>query len=334
MKRVPERASVTPEEFHREILRAAQPVVLRGQVSDWPVVYAGRQSPEALCAYLQRFDVGRPVSAVHAPPSADGRFFYNAELTGFNFQQGPMTLATSLDYLLTCLNETRPPAFAVQGAPARANLPGFEDENPLTLLDEVEPRVWINNAAIVAAHHDPTENVACVVAGRRKFTLFPPEQIANLYMGPFEPTPAGATISMVCFENPDFERHPRFRDALDAGLEAELEPGDAIYIPYFWWHQVRSLERMNMLVNYWWSPPAEGRDAREALLHAMVAIRALPDAHRTAWRALFDHYVFEINGPPAEHLPPDRRGILGPMSPNTVRGVRAALARALVRPSD
>ncbi len=331
MKSVPERAPVTAGTFHQEILGAAQPVVLRSQVSDWPVVRAGRESPAALCGYLHRFDAGRPVSAVHAPPSANGRLFYNDELTGFTFQQGPTTLAMSLDYLLTCLDEARPPSFAVQGASARTNLPGFEAENALAILADVEPRIWINNAVTVAAHHDPTENVACVVAGRRKFTLFPPEQVANLYIGPFEPTPAGATISMVDFEKPDLERHPRFKDALDAGMEAILEPGDAIYIPYFWWHHVQSLEPMNMLVNYWWSSPTEGRDAREAMMHAMIAIRTLPDAQRTAWRALFDHYVFEINGPAGEHLAPGRRGILGAIAPDFVRSVRAALARALAR---
>ncbi len=59
-------------------------------------------------------------------------------------------------------------------------------------------------------------------------------------------------MSLVQLHAPDFDRFPRFREALDAAVTAELEAGDAIYIPPLWWHHVQSLEPFNLLVNYWW----------------------------------------------------------------------------------
>ena len=332
--RIPEREGVDERTFREEILPAARPVVLRGLVSQWPVVRAAGQSVEALCDYIKRFDRGHAAPTMTGPPTLQGRFFYNQDLSGFNFQQSSARIGAALDFLAAGALQAEPaPAFAIQSAPVRTSLPGFEIENPLALLDSsVEPRIWIGNRVVVAAHHDPSENIACVAAGRRRFTLFPPDQVANLYMGPFELTPAGATISMVDFDAPDLERYPRFARALEQALVADLGPGDAIYIPYLWWHHVRSLDPINMLVNYWWTPPAQGRGApRDALFHAMVAIKALPPAHREAWRAMFDHYVFEDDGPSAEHLPPARRGIQGVLDAPLLKELRIALGRALGR---
>jgi hypothetical protein len=333
MTPIPEVTGVTRRVFRDEILPAARPVVMRGLVADWPVVRAGKASATALADYIRRFDRGQTVPTMMGPAAIEGRFFYNQDLTGFNFQTGSARIGAALDFLLAKAAEERPPAFAVQSAPVRTGLPGFEAENRMALLDDaVEPRIWFGNQAVVAAHHDPSENIACIAAGRRRFTLFPPEQVANLYMGPFELTPAGATISMVDFAAPDLERYPRFAQAQAAALVAELEPGDALYIPYLWWHHVRSLERFNMLVNYWWTPPSQGRGApRDAFLHAILAYKALPEAHRQAWRAMFDHYVFQDDGPPGEHLAPRDRGLLDEMDAQSLREARAALGRTLTR---
>lgn len=329
---IPERAGVTPEIFRDEILPAGRPVIFRGLVRHWPVTQAALQSSDKLFDYLRRFDRGASVSTMFAPPSARGRFFYNDDLSGFNFQSGTSKIEGALDFLAKNAGNPEASALAVQSVPVRGHLPGFQEDNRMPLLeDSIEARVWLGNRVIVAAHHDPSENIAACVAGRRRFTLFPPEQLSNLYMGPFELTPAGATISMVDFDNPDFERFPRFAQALEAAVVADLEPGDALYIPYQWWHQVRSIEAVNMLVNYWWTPRQSRGAPRDAFLHAMLAIKDLPPTHRAAWRELFDHYVFQTEGPPVDYLAPERRGILGDMSPEEVRSVRTALSRALTR---
>jgi hypothetical protein len=325
--------AISAARFHDEFEAMGRPVVFRRLVRHWPVVQAGLRSAEALSDYLRRFDRGRPVGAMLGPPRINGRFSYSDDLGGFNFKRQTVKVSGAMDFLLSVAEDERPPAFAIQSAQVWQNLPGFESDNPMPLLDpEVEPRVWIGNRVTVAAHHDPSENIACVVAGRRRFTLFPPDQIGNLYIGPFERTPAGTTISLVDFDAPDLERFPRFAEAMAAAVEIDLEPGDALYIPYMWWHHVRSLEPVNMLVNYWWKPPAPTKDhPMDALLHAILTVRDLPEAHRRAWKAHFDHYVFEANGPAAAHLPDDRKGVLGDLDAEKVKSLREALQKGLDR---
>jgi hypothetical protein len=330
VKEIRESTATSPEAL-AALTSAAEPVVFRGLVSHWPVVAAGRAGHATLFDYLSRFDAGQPVATVFAPAEAGGRFFYDDDLTGMNFKGGRARLKKTFDFLAEHAGDAEQTALAAQSAPAWNALPGFAEDNPLPLLGpDVEPRVWIGNRVIVAAHHDPFENIACVVAGRRRFTLFPPDQVENLYMGPFERTPAGATISLVSFEDPDLDRFPRFARALETAQSAELEPGDAIYVPYLWWHHVRSLETVNMLVNYWWTPPNQGRGlARDAFMHAMLTLRALPPAHRQAWKAMFDHYVFRTEGDAADHLPVHAKGILGDLDETAGKELLTILSRVL-----
>ena len=276
---------------------------------------------------MKRFSKGRRVAAIVGEADIGGRFFYNDDVSGLNFKRGQSALDPFLDRLLRDRGNSSPMAMAVQSEIIPDVLPGFEQDNRLDLVPpDVQPRAWIGNRIRVAAHYDLYENVGVVVAGRRRFTLFPPEQIANLYVGPFELTPAGTPVSLVDLSNPDLERFPNFAQAAECAQTAELLPGDAIYIPYHWWHAVDSLEPFNLFVNYWWS---EGRKdlgrPYDALMHALFALKHLPPEQRQVWRAIFDHYVFEANGDPAEHLPPHARGVLGEPTPELVARMRSTL---------
>lgn len=322
--------------FREEFVAAARPVVLRNLVADWPLVLAGRGGSGALAAYLGQCEPDAKVSVRIAPAETRGQLFYDATLDAFNYRKVEMRLADALDRLMANAALSDGESLAIQSVQAWRLFPRFAELNPVPLLPpNAAPRLWIGNAVTVAAHYDPMDNLACVAVGRRRFTLFPPDQVANLYPGPFEQTPAGAIVSMVDFDAPDLERYPGFVRAMEAALIAELAPGDALFIPCLWWHHVRSTEPVNLLVNYWW----QGLDGRQtpampALLHAMLAIKHLPEPQRAAWRALFDHYVFAQNGPPGEHLPPARRGIQGEISAEMADKTRAAIARALAQPAS
>ena len=309
----------------------ARPLVMRGLLADWPAVRAGHEGAPALADYLRHHERGIGVKVKIAPPGARGRFFYNDDLTGFNFRKETMSVSAALDILLASAIEAEPAALAIQSIQARHVLPGFELDNVMPLLPEnAAPRLWLGGAVTVAAHYDPADNIACVVAGRRRFTLFPPDQVGNLYPGPFELTIAGPIVSMVDFDAPDPELYPRFPKAMEAALVADLAPGDAIYIPCMWWHHVRSTAPVNMLVNYWWDAPNNSHGPGiDALLHAMLAIKGLPEPHRAAWRALFDHYVFQDDGAPGAHLLPDRRGVQGDLTPSAAQALRETLGRSL-----
>lgn len=324
MRAIPERGPVTAEIFNTEILPAAQPVVLRGQVADWPVVKAAREGREALFSYMSKFDRRILVGIVRGDPEIKGRLFYKDDMSAFNFTSAQVQFSQVFEILRHGVETV-----AVQSATLKDCLPGFDVENSLPLLQGVPPRIWFGSNVIVATHHDPSENIACCGAGKRRFTIFPPDQVENLYVGPFEMSPAGAAISMVNLQEPEFDRYPKFAKALEVAMQADLEPGDALYLPYHWWHNVQSLEAVNMLVNYWWNPQDKRSLARDAFLLAMLAIKDLPEPVRDSWRAMFDHYVFQEHGPPADHLPEAKRGIAGTLNEEMAKRLRAALARSL-----
>ena len=325
-QQVPEIAAgeVSGERFRAEIVPAARPVLLRGLLADWPVVAAGKAGAAALAADLKPLDRGTRITRKR---SEQPRCFYGEDLTAFNFETRVMTISAAIDAIIA----EEEGHLAVQSVPLPEVMPGFTGANPMPFLPAgVAPRIWLGNAVTVAAHYDTNDNLAAVVAGRRRFTLFAPDQVANLYPGPFELTSAGVIVSMVDFDAPDRARFPRFAEAEKVALVADLEPGDALYIPSLWWHHVRSLDRVNMLVNYWWKaatgPQTTGMPA---LMHTMLAMRNLPGPEREAWRMLFDHYAFDANGAPGLHLPPERRGMQGPITRDMARELRVRIAEAL-----
>lgn len=328
-----EYSGITATEFMREIRPAGQPAILRGLARDWPAVCAGCRSDDALVGYLKRFSHATAFPAIVGEPHIEGRFFYTDDLSALNFTRGQSQLDPFLDRLLRDRTTARPYAMALQSALIADILPGFVDENSIVLPGaDIAPRLWLGNAIRVAAHYDLMENVGIVVAGRRRFTLFPPDQLPNLYMGPLELTPAGTPVSLVDVSAPDLARFPRFAVALQHAQRAELGPGDGIYIPFHWWHAVDSLDAINLFVNYWWNPAPPGQgDPYDALLAGLSAFAALPDDQRAAWRAMFDWLVFRTDGDPATHIAPAARGVLGDPGGQMQANMQAALRDSLLR---
>lgn len=334
---IPEFSGLDDAAIRDTVLARGRPAVLRGLVRAWPAVRRGLESPESMVRYLSRFDTGAAIDAIMAPPEERGRIFYNRAMTGFNYVRNRLPLAAVAEQALRYAAFPKPPAVAAQSALLKDCAPGFAAENRLTVLDEsVLPRIWLGNAITTPAHFDEYSNIACVVAGRRRFTLFPPEQIANLYIGPLDFAPTGAPISLVTVSEPDFERFPKFREALKHALAAELQPGDAIFIPPTWWHHVESLEQFNLLVNYWWHAAAvqQGRadSAFDSLLHSILNLRALPPETRKAWAAIYAHFVFGSEADVTGHIPPERHGLLGELTPERIRALRAELVSRLQKP--
>ncbi len=316
--------------FEAEVLPGDAPVVLRGVASAWPAVAKGRESPLALAQFLAAQDNGYPVNALMMRPEEGGRLFFDDAMTGFNYVHTKLPMSHVLEQILRYAQFEKAPAVVVQSAPIVGCMPEFKAGHVLSVLPEdVEPRAWIGTATVTPAHFDESHNIAVCVAGRRRFTLFPPEQVANLYVGPLDHAPAGRPISMVDFLKPDFDRFPRFRDALAHAQVADLEPGDAIYMPPLWWHHVESTAQLNMLVNYWWGPPPS--PGLVTLIYAGAALRSLPPAQREAWRHLFEHYVFDTPPGFADHIPPERRTVLGEMSAEDHVRLRKFLSDRLAR---
>lgn len=316
------------EVFRNLVLEPCQPVVLRGLVADWPSVAAGRQGAGSLSSYLDQFDIGSRVGVFRAPSALDGKFFYNEAMSGFNFDRSMMALREAIELIVLNARDDAAQTVYAGSIPISDCLPGFAAQNHLRICPEEKARLWLGNAANVATHYDAMDNVACVIAGQRRFTLFTPDSIANLYVGPIDNTMAGRPVSLASVEN-HAERYPRFEAIRDQALFADLEPGDAIYIPKLWWHQVEAHSQINGMVNYWWDAFAAGPDEPyTALLLSMIILAERPETERAAWRAYYDHYVFRLNGHPLAHLPTEMHGILGPLKSNYGR-IRAAVLQLL-----
>ena len=318
-----------PAEFDA-IVRAEQPRVIRGLLDAWPALLAGRQSPAMLNAYLKAMDTGAPAPVMEAPAATGGRFGYGADLREFAFSKRQAGISETLDRIERLLGDPDAPFVAIQMLPLASCMPAFVRDNPMPLMGpQVMPRLWVGGAVRTQTHNDRDHNLACVIAGRRRFVLFPPTEVANLYVGPPDNPPP---LSLVDPEAPDLARFPRYRDAYAAAQVAWLEPGDALFVPKYWRHHVTSLEPYNAMVNWWWGDTGAGLErANDVFLTALLALKDLPPGERAYWRAMFEAYVFADDGEATAHIPDALRGALGPMSPSFRATLKHQLKMAFLK---
>jgi hypothetical protein len=329
--KVRELAGIKPGNIPHEVLASDEPLVLRGLVSDWPCVREALRGSAAILSYLRGFCRNQEVMVFRGSPEIDGRFFYNEDLTGFNFEKTSSMLESLLSRLESLEGGHDEPSLYIGSTSVDSAFPGFREDNDLSLR-ELNPLVsiWMGNRTRIAAHFDSPDNIACVAAGRRRFTLFPPDQLANLYVGPLDFTPAGQAISLVDFKRPDYVRYPLFEEALARAQVAELGPGDAIYLPSMWWHHVEALDSFNVLINYWWrSLPMNMGTPIDALVHALLSLRGLSESQKRAWRNLFEYYIFDADNNDLSHIPERSLGILGELDDATARQIRSMLRSKL-----
>ena len=307
-----------------------EPLVIRGLVADWPLVRAGLTSAHEARAHLLNHarDCEFPVSM--GEPNAEGRLFYDAAMQ-VNFHMIEAKLERIFAGFEAAEGHDDAPLVYLGSIDIEQFFDGLAAANGLDLgTRSPVVSIWIGNATNIAAHNDFPDNLACCAVGHRRFTLFPPDQFANLYLGPIDNTPAGRPVSMVEWNAPDFTAYPRARDALAAVQVAELGPGDAVFIPSLWYHQVEALDAFNVLVNYWWrDTPRFLGQPQNALNHAVLTIRDLPEDERAVWRAMFEHYVFSGGAAARVHIPAAAQGVLAPFDAASAGRMRAFLLRSL-----
>lgn len=124
---------------------------------------------------------------------------------------------------------------------------------------------WMGSAGSTAPlHHDPFDNFFIQIYGRKRFILFPPVEHHNLYVYPkTHPRNRQSQVNLDASIDGDVARdtlhtHPAIRhfpDLLKAkGIEVILNPGDTMYLPPFWFHQVESLDD-SISINTWYNSP-------------------------------------------------------------------------------
>jgi hypothetical protein len=315
-----------------DILHASEPIILRGLVNNWPSVVAAKNSTTEAIDYIQQFYKGAKIAAFVGAQNQGGRYFYTPNIDGFNFEKTHCDLQTILPLLACPKKQDKPTHYYVGSANVEQLLPGFKQQNDLLALQNHKPltSIWLGNKSRIAAHQDSPQNIACCIAGQRRFTLFAPEQIDNLYIGPLDFTPAGQAVSLVDFHQPDFERFPKFKQA--QAVIAQLAPGDALVIPSLWWHHVEGLSDFNALVNFWWSKnPSYAASPFDAMLHSVLAIKHLSKAQKMAWQTFFQHYVFNQDDTAFDYLPEAHQGLLKGENEIAARQLRRYLLNKLNR---
>jgi hypothetical protein len=327
---IPAHELVDYESFVRRVAEPCHPAVIRGLVSDWPVVRSAAPSPARFRDYVSQFDSGRLAEVFVGEAPIAGKFYYDEHLTGFNFDRQRMNFGEALDRIVESAGRGGGRSMYLGSVSVADYLPGFSAQNTLPIASPTASvRIWLGHESNVSAHYDSLDNLACVVTGKRRFTLYSPAVTDRLYMGPIDFTMAGQPVSLAAAAERDDPRYPRFREVRDQALVAELLPGDAIYIPKLWWHQVEATSPFNVLVNYWWDAFATADAPSIGLLLSLITIAERPLQERLAWKAFFDHYVFRSNGHPLAHLPKEQHGVLGPLQPNNYDKLRARVMQLL-----
>jgi hypothetical protein len=321
-----------------ELIQKNKPVILKGAFQDKPLVKAGLKSVESAMAHIKQFDKGLLFTNYILEASHGGRLFYNDDLTGFNFTTQKMALDMVFEQLLKAQKDPKPSSCYIGSTDLATFLPGLLETDQMLLSDHVFDAypplasIWMGNRTTVAPHFDMSNNIAVCMAGRRRFTLFPPEQISNLYPGPLFPTPGGQVISMVNMANPDFEKYPKFKAALKSAQVANLEPGDMLLYPAMWWHQVDALDDFNVLINYWWNEVPKFVDTpMDTILHGLLSLRDRPDKEKQAWKSIFDYYLFDSQEGAHNHLPERSQGPLGKLDDMSARRLRALVLNRINR---
>ena len=329
-----------PHNIPLEVGSSPEPLILKNLVKDWEIVRVAQESDQAAVDYLKSQYNGQLSLINSGHPGIDGRYFYNEDFSGLNYDTVKMRIDEALDLILASKEDPDHPSYYISSNSIDSHFPELRKLNDLQLprsskdfpVYPPEIKIWIGTRSIATCHYDALENIACVIAGRRRFTLFPPSQFQNLYFGPLSPTPGGQAISMVDFRDPDYEKYPMFREAEKHGMVAELEPGDALFIPSMWMHHVEGLNDFNILINYWWDDaPTYTGSAMNVLYHALLSLRDKPNHEKQAWKHLFDYYIFEEPGHAAAHIPIQAQGVLGPLDEIKARQLRSMVLNRLNR---
>lgn len=116
--------------------------------------------------------------------------------------------------------------------------------------------LWIGdeNATKTGLHNDDEHNVLCQIRGQKRVILIAPEERDNIY--PNILYDSGTECCDVNASNPDLQRHPLFA-CVGVRFEVVLEPGDVLFLPRFWYHEVQPMGSFSVSVNYFCSTPLD-----------------------------------------------------------------------------
>lgn len=214
------------DDFRRRFERPGLPTVLTGIMDSWKAMT--RWSPEYFAEHLGDQMMTVSTSEEDLPD--------NGPITPALLLKMKVSKMRMSDYLAKMAARDR--RFYASGVPLKPFLPALLDDIEVPAYREIgsngSPRMWMGNGQIGPLHYDTTANLHGIVTGSKRFKLFAPSQLPLLYpCSMFSKIP---TMSEASLSAPDYVRFPRLRKAKP--LIVDLGPGDMLFLPPGWWHQV------------------------------------------------------------------------------------------------
>ena len=225
---VERRDSVSRDEWLERYVSQGRPLLLTGMARDWPALQ--RWTPQSL---RERF--GSCEVEIQADRNADPKYEENKldrrrKVRFAEFVDRVLTGGPTNDYYLTANNELlRSPEFAPL-LDDIGTLPAFCRRGDLAR----SAWFWFGPAGTnTPLHHDAVMLMHTQVYGRKRWRFISPLETPRLYnySGVFSP---------IDIDQPDLVRYPAFREV--KVLEVIAGPGDTVFLPLGWWHQVAALD--------------------------------------------------------------------------------------------
>lgn len=290
------------------VVAAGRPAVFRHPEADGELIEAGRKSPDELLGILRSRAGERKVAAARIVPGVRGRLT-RADAAGAVAAWSPVGVP-----LADVIDEMAAPQpdgsrILVRGVPVDEVLGEIDALTRLSLRPEVPGRLWLGNATGCDVRADQFHAILWPFLGRIRIRLFAPSELPHLRPGPLDGTHMNAPLALL---DPEAPPDAATAAAVERSLEVELSPGDALFVPVYWWHSFVAQERFGFVAHLWSDLDARRmKGAMGAFWQGMLALRELPPAHREHFERLFEHFVFERNGPPMPHLPAAEQGVVG-----------------------
>jgi len=225
------RAGLGSEEFLERYYAANRPVILTGEMFEWPAL--AKWTPE----YLSK-SVGSKTIEFQGDRNKNGQFeihkdAHRREMPFDRFIDLLLRPGNGNDAYLTAYNSVRN-SEALR--PLHADM-GFPDKYLTREVEQPNGMMWIGPAGtLTSLHHDLTNNLIAQVVGRKRLLVLPASEVSRLY------NHLHVFSEIADLEGPGLtvSRFPRL-----AGLRytvVTLMPGEMIFMPLAWWHQVRSID--------------------------------------------------------------------------------------------
>ncbi|GAA4356523.1 cupin-like domain-containing protein [Variovorax defluvii] len=225
---VEKRWSVSEEEFMERYVRGCRPVVLTGHARDWPAMR--RWTPDDLKARFGHLDVEVQAERQANPRYEEDKALHRRSVRLGDFVDQVLAGGETNDYYLTANNEMlRQPGFAPL-LDDIGSLPPCCDRAELA----AQSSFWFGpGGTVTPLHHDTIMLFHTQVVGRKRWRLISPLQGQRLYntSGVFSPIDLDAV---------DWKQFPLFEGV--RVLEVDVWPGETMFLPLGWWHQVRALD--------------------------------------------------------------------------------------------